>query len=98
MYMTICVHVRSWSTAPLISGFKASKQKQSYAYFQHPLRLEPELDFWLWDNGAAIKEADAKLRARTSMVRFGMISIGRRGVQAPKHQISLIAISQSLSS
>ena len=34
----------------------------AYAYFQHPLRLEPELDFWLWDNGAAIKEADAKLR------------------------------------
>ena len=62
MYTSICVHVRSWSTAPLISGFKASKQKQSYAYFQHPLRLEPELDFWLWDNGAAIKEADAKLR------------------------------------
>ena len=76
----------------------APEMEGAYAYFQHPLRLEPELDFWLWDNGAAIKEADAKLRARTSMVRFGMISIGRRGAQAPKHQISLIAISQSLSS
>ena len=26
MYMSICVHVRSWSTAPLISGFKVSNQ------------------------------------------------------------------------
>ena len=26
MYMSIRVHVRSWSTAPLISGFKVSKQ------------------------------------------------------------------------
>ena len=33
-----------------------------YAYFQHPLRLEPELEFWLWDNGAALKEADYTLR------------------------------------
>ena len=35
-----------------------------YAYFQHPLHLETTLDFWLWDNGAAINEADAKLRRR----------------------------------
>ena len=40
----------------------APEMEGAYAYFQHPLRLEPELDFWLWDNGAAIKEADAKLR------------------------------------
>ena len=26
MYMSIRVHVRSWSTAPLISGFKVSNQ------------------------------------------------------------------------
>lgn len=35
-----------------------------YAYFQHPLRLEPELEYWLWDNGAAVKEADNVLRKR----------------------------------
>ena len=32
MYMSIRVHVRSWSTAPLISGFKVSKQKQKIVF------------------------------------------------------------------
>jgi hypothetical protein len=32
MYMSIRVHVRSWSTAPLISGFKGSKQKQKIVF------------------------------------------------------------------
>ena len=32
MYMSIRVHVRSWSTAPLISGCEVSKQKQKIVF------------------------------------------------------------------
>ena len=32
MYMSICVHVRSRFTAPLITGFKVSKQKQKIVF------------------------------------------------------------------
>ena len=32
MYMSILLHIRSWSTAPLISGFKVSKQKQEIVF------------------------------------------------------------------
>ena len=41
MYMSIRLHIRSWSTAPLISGFKVSKQKQKIVFGMDTLGWVP---------------------------------------------------------
>ena len=46
MYMSIHLHVRSWSTAPLISGFKASKQKQKIVFGMDTLSWIPWYLAW----------------------------------------------------